>query len=151
GVDHLRGGQPGVFGDLGEVRAVVDDVDHDVGATVGRGHDLRGVGGDPHLAQPLPSGPLPAGAVELDQHRAGGGDEVDHAGEGGPAQGVDPRQYLGGAATLEHQRMVAVVENGVADQVGRQLVGDPAANVRHAHYWTVTPESVQAGGNGEVF
>ena len=34
GVDHLRGGQPGVVGDLGEVRAVVDDVDHDVGAAV---------------------------------------------------------------------------------------------------------------------
>src|ERR1700758_4122584 len=35
GVDHLGGRQPGVGGDLGEVRAVVDDVDDHIGAAFG--------------------------------------------------------------------------------------------------------------------
>src|ERR1700758_2979059 len=111
GVDHLGGRQPGVGGDLGEVRAVVDDVDHHVGAAIRGG---LGSGGDPQLVQPAAGDSLESGIVELDQHRAGGGDDVDHAGQRGIAQCVHPRQYLGGAAALQHQRLVAVVENRVA-------------------------------------
>src|SRR5689334_10398150 len=138
GVDHGRDRQPGVIGHLGQVRTVVDDIDDHVGAAF-RGGARGGI--DAHLAQPPTDDALTARAVQLHQHRAGGRDDVDHARDRRGAQRVSPRQYLSGTAALHHQRSVAVVHNGVADQLRRQVVGKVAAKVRHAHYSTVTPGS----------
>ncbi|CKV02843.1 Uncharacterised protein [Mycobacterium tuberculosis] len=77
GVDDRCGGQAGAAGDLGEVWAVVDDVDYQVASVIGRSHRL---GGDPQPAQPLTGDPLVAGRVQLHQYGARGRNDVDHTG-----------------------------------------------------------------------
>ena len=63
-----------------EVGAVVDDVDHDVGAALGRGGGVDALVGGADRAQALPGGCLVLDPGKLDQHGAGGRHEVVNAG-----------------------------------------------------------------------
>src|ERR1700727_3870 len=119
-VDDLRRVHSGELGDLGEVGAVVDDVDH---RRLGR-RGRRGVGRHRQRAEPTADGALPAGAVEFEQHRTRGWDNVEDTGYRDLTERTRPRQYLGGAVELQQQGLIAVVENSVGQAA--------------AHYSTVT-------------
>src|ERR1700744_3111711 len=118
-VDDLCGVHSGELADLGEVGAVVDDVDHRGLGRRGR----RGVGRERHRAEPTADGALPAGPVEFEQPRTRGRDDVEDTGHRDLTQCTRPRQYLGGAVELQQQGLIAVVENGVGQAATHYSTG----------------------------
>ena len=108
--DHLGGGDGEEFGHLGEVLAVVADIDGDLPGLTGRGiGPLEPADG---LLERFGPG---AARVEADEHSAGSGDEFDDAGQTGCLEAAVQRHRRGQVLAFDEE---VAAGGGVESQRG---------------------------------
>src|SRR6478609_6162661 len=122
--DDVAATQSGQLRDVVEVGSVVHHVDHHIDLPLDRRAGLEDrIRRQSQLAELLAGRHLIARAVQLDEHRPRGRNDVNGAGQICIAKNVVPGQYLRGAVELEQQRLIAVV----GDRADHHRV------CRHAH------------------